>query len=186
MPQKKYILTKEAAAKKLRRMALEVVENNYDEPLLILIGIKENGMVIAKKIKEYLLEDFSGEVVVLELSLNKKKPAAVSMDATVDLNDKAILLIDDVANSGRTMLYALKPLLETHPRKIQTLALVERTYKSFPIDVDYVGLSIATTPDEHIYVEVIDGDGFRAKALRHTTWCGHYWLHRQLIKWLCH
>ena len=52
------------------------------------------------------------------------------------------------------MLYALKPLLETYPKKIQTLALVERTHKSFPIDVDYVGLSISTTLDEHIYVEV--------------------------------
>lgn len=158
MPQKKYILTKEAAAKKLRRMALEVVENNYDEPLLVLIGIKENGMVIANKVKEYLLEDFKGEVIVIELSLNKKKPEAITMDTPVDLNDKAILLIDDVANTGSTMLYALKPLLQTHPRKIQTLALVERTYKSFPIDVDYVGLSISTTPDEHIYVEVIDGE----------------------------
>jgi pyrimidine operon attenuation protein/uracil phosphoribosyltransferase len=52
------------------------------------------------------------------------------------------------------MLYALKPLLEHYPKKIQTLALVERTHKTFPVDVDYVGFSVSTTPDEHIYVEV--------------------------------
>ena len=156
MPAKKYILSKETADKKLRRMALEVMENNYNEPKLILVGIRENGLVIAYKIQEYLLEVFKGEVKVISLSLNKKKPADITLQPTMDFNQQVILLIDDVANSGSTMLYALKPLLETYPRKIQTLALVERTYKSFPIDVDYVGLSISTTPDEHIYVEVAD------------------------------
>lgn len=72
----------------------------------------------------------------------------------MDFNDTTIILIDDVANSGRTMLYALKPLLEQYPKKIQTLALVERTHKTFPLDVDYVGISVSTTLDEHIYVEV--------------------------------
>ncbi|MEO7490269.1 MAG: phosphoribosyltransferase family protein, partial [Ferruginibacter sp.] len=76
------------------------------------------------------------------------------VEPAMDFNGKIILLIDDVANSGKAMLYALKPFLETHPKKIQTLALVERTHKSFPIDLDYVGLSFSTTLDEHIYVEV--------------------------------
>ena len=76
----------------------------------------------------------------------------------MDFNDKTIVLIDDVANSGRTMLYALKPLLLQLPKKIQTLALVERTHKSFPVDVDYVGLSVSTTTDENIVVEVENGE----------------------------
>ena len=63
-------------------------------------------------------------------------------------------MIDDVANSGKTMLYALKPLLDQYPKKIQTLALVERTHKTFPVQVDYIGMSVSTTLDEHIYVEV--------------------------------
>ena len=82
----------------------------------------------------------------------------VSLDPALDFNGKSILIIDDVANSGRTMLYALKPILETYPKKIQTLVLVERTHKSFPIDVDYVGLSISTALDEHITVEVDGGE----------------------------
>ncbi|HRE64013.1 MAG TPA: phosphoribosyltransferase, partial [Ferruginibacter sp.] len=65
---------------------------------------------------------------------------------------------DDVANSGRTMLYALKPLLEKHPAQIQTLALVERTHKLFPIAVDYVGHSVATHTNETIIVKVENGE----------------------------
>jgi len=157
MGEKKYILSKEVADKKLRRMVLQVAEENYDEQQLVLIGIKENGLVIARKISAYLSEIYNGEIIVVELTLNKRKPAEVTLNPAIDYNGKAILLIDDVANSGSTMLYALKPLLETHPKKIQTLALVERTHKSFPVFVDYVGLSISTTQDEHIYVEV-DGE----------------------------
>lgn len=158
MAEKNYILTKEVAEKKLRRMALQVAEQNYEEPQMVLIGIKENGLVIAHKISTYLAEVYTGEIIVIELSLNKRRPAEIALSPEIDYNGKALLLIDDVANSGRTMLYALKPLLKTYPKKIQTLALVERTHKSFPICLDYVGLSISTTQDEHIYVEVEDGE----------------------------
>lgn len=158
MEKKKYILSAEVANKKLRRMALQVVEQNYNAEQLVLIGIKKNGMVIAEKIRQYLKDVFKGEVIVIELSLDKKKPSAITLSSGMDFNDKTVLLIDDVANSGRTMLYALKPLLEQLPKKIQTLALVERTHKTFPVEVDYIGLSVSTTTDEHIYVEVANGE----------------------------
>lgn len=154
MANKKYILTKETAEKKLRRMALEVAERNYGEQQLVLVGIKDSGLIIAHKINHYLKEVFKGEVIVTALIMDKKNPSTIVIEPVIDFNDKIILLIDDVANTGKAMLYALKPFLETHPKKIQTLALVERTHKSFPIDVDYVGLSFSTTLDEHIYVEV--------------------------------
>jgi pyrimidine operon attenuation protein/uracil phosphoribosyltransferase len=156
MSSKKYILTAAVAEKKLRRMALEIVERNYNEPQLVLIGIKDHGTAIAKKISEFLKVNFTGEIIVLELGIDKKRPSAVTLSQAMDFNDKTIVLIDDVANSGKTMLYALKPLLEQYPKKIQTLALVERTHKAFPVDMDYVGFSVSTTLDEHIYVEVID------------------------------
>ncbi len=158
METRKQILTAEVANKKLRRMALQVVEQNYNTTELVLIGIKANGTVIAEKVQQHLKEVFSGKVIVLELSLDKKKPAAITLNEKMDFTGKTILLIDDVANSGRTMLYALKPLLEFLPKKIQTLALVERTHKSFPVYVDYVGFSVSTTADEHIYVEVDGGE----------------------------
>ncbi len=154
---KKYILTENVAEKKLKRMALEVAERNYNEKELLLIGIKENGIVIAHIIAKLMKDVFAGSITVVALSMDKKKPTTITIEKDIDVDGKTILLIDDVANSGRTMLYALKPLLEKHPKKIQTLALVERTHKTFPVDVDYVGISISTTLNEHIYVEVEKG-----------------------------
>lgn len=152
------ILDKETAQRKLRRMALEISEKNYDKNSLLLIGIKSNGIFIAKKIAEYLKESFTGTVELLEMTVNKKNPIEISLDKQVDFNGKSIILIDDVANSGRVMLYALKPLIEQLPAQIETLVLVERTHKKFPIHVNYVGLSIATTNQENIVVDVQDGE----------------------------
>lgn len=151
---KKQILTEEVALKKLKRIALEVAERNFNEKELLLIGIKENGIVIAKIISKLMKAVFKGSITVVALSMNKKKPTTITIEKNIDVDGKTILLIDDVANSGQTMLYALKPLLEKHPKKIQTLALVERTHKTFPVDVNYVGLSISTTLNEHITIEV--------------------------------
>ena len=151
---KKQILTEEVALKKLKRIALEVAERNFNEKELLLIGIKENGIVIAQIISKLMKAVFTGSITVVALSMNKKKPTTITIEKNIDVNGRTILLIDDVANSGRTMLYALKPLLEKHPKKIQTLALVERTHKTFPVDVNYVGLSISTTLNEHITIEV--------------------------------
>ncbi len=152
------ILNKETADKKLRRMAFEVAERNYNNDALVLIGIRENGIFIARKIAGCLAEVFAGKIHVIELSLDKKAPGEITLSEQLDFNDKSVLLIDDVANSGRTMLYALKPLLQQRPKQIETLALVERTHKKFPIAVDYVGLSIATTQEQTIIVEVADGE----------------------------
>ena len=74
------------------------------------------------------------------------------------MNNKNIIVCDDVANSGKTLLYALKPLLNTHPKRIQILVLVERMHKLFPIKPDYVGLCITTTLEDNIIVEVEDNE----------------------------
>jgi pyrimidine operon attenuation protein / uracil phosphoribosyltransferase len=152
------ILPAAIAKKKLSRMALEIAERNYAEPEIILLGIKDNGTVIAQKIAAELKAVFKGSIAVFDLSIDKKHPADITITPAADFTGKTVILVDDVANSGRTMLYALKPLLNQHPKKIQTLALVERTHKTFPVDVDYVGLSVSTTPDEHIYVDVENGE----------------------------
>ena len=154
MSNKKYILSKISAEKKLRRMTLEIAERNYDAKEIVFIGIKDNGFVIANKIAKEIKTIIDCQTTVIELGLDKTKPSVITLDPVIDFTDKIIVLIDDVANSGKTMLYALKPLLEQYPKKIQTLALVERTHKSFPVEVDYVGISISTTLDEHIFVEV--------------------------------
>jgi pyrimidine operon attenuation protein/uracil phosphoribosyltransferase len=153
---KKYILTKDVAEKKLRRMAFEIIENNVEEKEIVLAGIRESGSVVARVIQKMLGEISSIKTELITVTLDKKKPNDVELSNTFDFNNKVIILIDDVSNSGKTLLYALKPFIDYHPKKIQILVLVERTHTSFPVRPDYVGLSIATTIQEHIFVEVKD------------------------------
>jgi pyrimidine operon attenuation protein/uracil phosphoribosyltransferase len=152
---RKYILDAPTAAKKLERMAFEIAEQNVGEAShLYLVGIRDNGVVIAHSLLAHLQSIFNGTLEVLELGLDKRNPGEIHLSAERDFNGATIVLIDDVSNSGKTMLYALKPFLAFQPAKIQTLALVERSHKAFPVSTNYVGISLATTEQAHIYVEV--------------------------------
>jgi pyrimidine operon attenuation protein/uracil phosphoribosyltransferase len=152
--EKNYVLDAPTAARKLRRMAYEILENNTDTPGIVLAGIRGSGSVIARSIQRLLAEISPLPVTLITITLDKKQPSAITLSQQENFDDKIIIVVDDVVNSGKTLLYALKPFLEFHPAKIQTLVLVERSHKMFPVKPDYVGLSIATTLQEHIYVEV--------------------------------
>lgn len=147
------ILSKEIAYRKLQRMAYEIVEQNINEEQIILAGIKENGKIISRILHSYLKEIFKGEVILIEIALDKRDPKFISLSEKINFDNRVIIVTDDVANSGKTLLYAIKPFLEFYPRKIQTLVLVERSYKEFPIAADYVGLSVSTAFTEKIIVE---------------------------------
>lgn len=151
---RKDILDKDTARMKLQRMAYEIVENNLDETRIILVGIRDNGSVIARNVKRILENISSISVDLINLTIDKRMPAEVELSGDHDFNGQVIIIVDDVANSGQTLLYSLKPFLEYRPRKIQTMALVERTHKTFPMHLDYTGLSVATTLHEHIFVQV--------------------------------
>jgi pyrimidine operon attenuation protein/uracil phosphoribosyltransferase len=155
--EKNYILSREVAAKKLKRMAFEILENNYGETSFVLVGIRESGTVIAEAIQQLLLEIAGLKTELITVSLDKKNPTTVTLSKTMDFSNQIVILIDDVSNSGKTLLYAIKPFLDSSPRKIQTLVLVERSHNTFPVKPDYVGLSVATTLQAHIYVEVEKG-----------------------------
>ena len=101
----------------------------------------------------FLKEIFKGEVKLIEIALDKRDPKYISLSEKMNLEDKVIIITDDVANSGKTLLYAIKPFLDYYPKKIQTLVLVERSYKEFPIAADYVGLSVSTAFTEKIIVD---------------------------------
>lgn len=159
------ILDKSSADKKLRRMAMEIAERNLEAPHLILIGIKNNGFIIAEKIAAYLKPIYTGTISVLALDINKRNPDIIKIEPAMDFNGQTIIVIDDVANSGRTFLYALKPLLQCLPKQIETLALVERTYKLFPIAINYVGISVSTQPHENIAV-LVNGSEIIGAAIK--------------------
>ena len=134
-------------------MAYEIIENNTGEDQLVLAGIRESGTVMAKNIQKLLAEISDIKTDLFVVTLDKHFPAEVTLSRESNFDDKIIIVIDDVAMSGKTLLYAMQPFLAFHPKKIQTLVLVERSHKAFPVKPDYVGLSIATTLQEHIYVE---------------------------------
>ncbi|MCW3087379.1 MAG: uracil phosphoribosyltransferase, partial [Sediminibacterium sp.] len=118
------------------------------------IGIRNSGSVIAAKVGALLKNYISNEIKIISVIMDKSHPTTVEITEKIDFNEWHVVSADDVTNSGRTLLYALKPLLEFHPKTIQTLVLVERMHKMFPVKPDYVGLSVATTLQEHIQVEV--------------------------------
>lgn len=158
MSERKYILDKQASARKLHRMALELAEQlNGDLTPVLILGIRNSGTVIAEQIASFLRQYITNDIQTASLTLDKSEPREVEISTSVDLNGFHIVIADDVTNSGKTLLYALKPLLQFHPQTIQTLVLVERMHKLFPVKPDFVGLSVATTIQNHIQVEVKDG-----------------------------
>lgn len=159
MAAKNLILSKEVAERKMQRIALEIAEQLYNEnDPLIIIGIEGGGMVIAKKLFLLLKPLLQIPVQIITCTLDKRNADSIVYGEEIDFNGKNVLFVDDVTNSGRTLLYALKPLLQYHPKRIQTMSLVERMHKSFPVNIDYIGLSIATTLQDHIQVEVENGE----------------------------
>lgn len=159
MEQKNYILNKEEAGQKLHRMALELAEDlNGDTAPVIIIGIRNNGTIIAEKVGFLLKSYVTNEIRIISVSMDKSRPGKVTLSEQLNFDDLHVVIADDVTNSGKVLLYALKPLLDFHPKTIQTLVLVERMHKLFPVKPDYVGLSVATTLQDHIQVEVVDGE----------------------------
>lgn len=152
------ILDSDTIRRKLRRMAYEVYERNSTERELIFAGVYERGKVVAEHLAALLKEIASFSIQIVDIHIDRQHPTDVSIEKDVDFEGKVVILIDDVANSGRTLLYAMKPVLEYVPRKIQTAVLVDRTHKSFPVTVDYTGHSLATTLQENILVEIEGND----------------------------
>ncbi len=159
MAAKNYILNTEGAVQKIHRMALELAEHlSGDTAPVIIIGIRNSGMVIAEKVGALLKDYVTNGIKIISVTMDKTHPTTITLSETMDFNNLHVVIADDVTNSGKTLLYALKPLLDFHPKSIQTLVLVERMHKLFPVKPDYVGLSVATTLQEHIQVEVLEGE----------------------------
>ena len=159
------VLSADIARKKLQRMAFEILEKNIGEKEIILAGIKDSGLIIANIIKAFLQDVFEGKISVIEMDIDKKDPKQIAMSGAKNFDDAVIIITDDVANTGKTLLYALKPFMNFYPKKIQALVLVERSHKEFPVAPDYVGLSIATATDERIIVEANDTEILGARLI---------------------
>lgn len=150
------ILTNEDVRQKIKRIAYEILESNYDEKELRIIGIKDKGFQFAEKIYNCLQEITTIKLSLHFISLDKLKPVGSKIEfdfETKELTNKVVILVDDVGNTGKTLCYALQPLLECQPKKIEVAVLVDRQHKLFPVSADYVGLSLSTTMKETVTVE---------------------------------
>ncbi len=158
------ILDKQRINWKLKRMAYQVWEHNTDVQEITIIGIENGGMAVANSLGKILSEISGLSIKLVALKMNKKEPLKDLPEIGENLDGRSVVLVDDVANSGRTLLYALKPLLNYSPSRIMIAVLVDRKHKAFPITPDIVGHTVSTTLQEQIIVEH-EGDDILAAYL---------------------
>ena len=158
---KTLILNNQQIKQKINRMAYEIYENNYDAQKLVLAGIADRGYTLATKLKKALNEICSIEIELLEIFVNRENPIEKKSTKelnTTNLSNNIIIVVDDVLNSGKTLIYGVMHFLSIPIKKISTVVLVDRSHKHFPIQADYVGVSLATTMQEHVSVEFYEGN----------------------------
>lgn len=151
------ILNKKQILQKIRRIAYEIYEQNFEETTLVVAGIHDMGFTFAKMLSATIQEISPIKAELVSVQLDKASPlqSEVILDVALEeLNNKVVIVVDDVLNTGRTLVYSLKPFLNCSIKKLQVAVLVDRSHKSFPIAADFIGYSLSTTINEHIHVEL--------------------------------
>lgn len=156
------ILDNRQIRQKIKRLAIEILEHHFGEPELILAGLNNNGVQFAQLLLDELLplKPADMKITLTRIRLNPANPLEYppSIELPVEsLQNKPVLIVDDVANTGRTIFYAVQPLLPVLPKQVEVVVLVDRKHKSFPIKADYVGLSLYTTMKDDIDVQIKGG-----------------------------
>ncbi len=158
---KTLILNKGQILQKSRRIAYQIIEDNFDEPAIVLVGIADRGYVFAQRLQKLLLEiapDKSIELIQVTIQKTKR-----SLESKTDLpietvKDKVVILIDDVLNSGRTLAYGLGVFLNVPLKRMRTAVLIDRSHHQFPVFSDYYGLKLSTILKEHVEVMLEEYD----------------------------
>ena len=153
---KNTILSHKEIEHKIKRIAYQIYESNVNETELIIAGIESNGFVLAKKIKNSLDKISSIESTLCKVTINKSeptKPIKTSIKKEVYAN-KSIVLIDDVLNSGSTLIYGIKHFLDVPLKQFKTAVLVNRNHKKYPVKADFKGISLSTSLFEHVHVNL--------------------------------
>ena len=143
----------------VKRLAIEIVENNIDEKEIYLAGINNNGMHFAQLLMNELLVISNIKYTLTRIKISPAAPLENEILLEIPeekLEDSVLIIVDDVANTGRTLFYAFQPLLNTMLKKVEIAVLVNRMHKSFPINVDYKGIELATTLYQNIEVVFSD------------------------------
>jgi pyrimidine operon attenuation protein/uracil phosphoribosyltransferase len=151
---RKIILNTEQINQKIARIAHQIIESNIDEKEVIIAGIEKNGYIIAVKLKEILTKISDLNITTCSVKINKNNPldeVATSLSKE-EYRNKSLVLVDDVLNSGATLIYAIKHFLDTEIKQFKTAVLVNRNHKKYPVKADFKGISISTTTISHVKV----------------------------------
>ncbi|MBL7864259.1 MAG: phosphoribosyltransferase [Cyclobacteriaceae bacterium] len=155
MTTKTLVLNDDQVRQKIRRLAFQIFESNFDEKTIVLAGIDGQGYALARAIGKELSEISPLKVIHTKVMLDKSSPerGEVTLDAEISsLKKKSIVLVDDVLNSGRTLAYGMKPFLDIEVRRIEVAVLVNRSHPKFPIQPQYTGYELSTSLNEHVTV----------------------------------
>ena len=150
------ILTHQEINHKIKRIAYQIYENNVNETEIILAGIDKNGYILAKKLKSVLSKISTIAPKLCRVTIDKKNPRSlITTSLTVEeYSNKSVVLIDDVLNSGTTLVYGVKHFLDVPLKQFKTAVLVNRNHKKYPVKADFKGISLSTSLHEHIDVNL--------------------------------
>mgnify|MGYP003521805574 CR=1 FL=1 len=157
---KNIILTNQEIEHKIKRIAYQIYETFVDEDEIVIAGIANNGFVFAKKIASALETISSIKISLCEVKVNTQNPELeIHTSLTKEqYANKGIILVDDVLNSGTTLIYAVRHFLDVPLKKFKTAVLVDRNHKKYPVKADFKGISLSTSLLEHVQV-VFDEKG---------------------------
>ena len=155
MEKKTLILTDKQIQHKIKRIAFQILEVYDGEKDLIVAGISKKGYRFAQKLADNISSVSSIKPKLCEIKINKRNPSETPKFSLSEeeLKDQTIILADDVLNTGSTLIYATKHLLETPLKELKTAVLVDRSHKKFPIKADFKGISLSTSINETVKVE---------------------------------
>ena len=148
------ILNHQQIEHKIKRIAYQIYETFAEENEIILAGISKNGYALAEKISAVLENISTIKIILCEVKIDKQnqfKEITTSIAKEVYSN-KSIVLVDDVLNSGTTLIYGVKHFLDVPVKKFKTAVLVDRNHKKFPVKADFKGISLSTSSKEHVHV----------------------------------
>ena len=154
MREQNKILNQDKINKIIKRIAFQIHEKNQNESEIFLIGIYKNGYILSELIKNELEIISNLKINLCYIKINKKEPfKKIEFDCKlIQMKNKSIVLIDDVLNSGRTLVYGVKYLLEIPLLNFNTAVLIDRNHKKFPIKIDFKGISLSTSIEENVNV----------------------------------
>jgi len=159
------ILNHIQSEQKIERMAYEILEKHAEEKKIILAGIANRGFKLASILEKKLKSISKKKVLLVEVGVDKRNPFMKnpSIDCSVDeIKNFSVVVVDDVLNSGRTMLFAMNPFLNIPIHSLSVAVLCNRSYRDFPVEANFVGLSLSTTLQERIEVEISDSGKINA------------------------